>query len=147
MLTPAELIRSFVDIVSKNGNLLINVGPTGDGTIPAEQSGRLLALGAWLQVNGEAVYGTRPWQRAEGSTSGGTPVRFTQRDGMLYATLLDTPAEARVTIEGLGVADGAAVHLLGNATPLAWQRDGGNLVVTLPEGVAEAPAHVVRISR
>ena len=58
----------FVDIVSKNGNLLLNVGPMADGTIIEIQAQRLLNLGKWLQINGEAIYDTRPWLRAEGDT-------------------------------------------------------------------------------
>ena len=60
MIDPAELVRMFVDIVSKNGNLLLNVGPMADGTIPEIQLSRLRALEAWLKVNGEAIFNTRP---------------------------------------------------------------------------------------
>ncbi len=62
-LNTDELIRLFVDIVSKNGNLLLNVGPMPDGTIPALQMQRLDALGAWIEINGAAIFGTRPWIR------------------------------------------------------------------------------------
>lgn len=59
--TPTELVRLLCDVVSKNGNLLLNIGPRADGTIPEGMQRRLLALGAWLQVNGEAIYGSKPW--------------------------------------------------------------------------------------
>jgi alpha-L-fucosidase len=144
MLSPAELVRSFVDVVSKNGNLLINVGPRGDGTIPAEQAERLLALGSWLETNGAAIYGTRPWERAEGRASDGTPVRFTRGADALYAVLLDTPRERRVTIEGLEAPAGAAVTLLGHAAPLVTEQAAGGLTVELPP-LSEAPAHALRI--
>ena len=66
MIPVADLVHMFVDIVSKNGNLLLNVGPMPDGTIPDIQLSRLRGLGDWLRVNGEAIFGTRPWVRAEG---------------------------------------------------------------------------------
>jgi alpha-L-fucosidase len=67
----------LVDIVSKNGNLLLDVGPEADGTIPSVQMDRLETLGAWLAQNGEGIYGSRPWKRAEGETAEGLKVRFT----------------------------------------------------------------------
>ena len=78
MITGAELIHLLVDIVSKNGNLLINVGPTAEGFIPDMQAEPLLEMVDWLVTNGEAIYGTRPWERAEGETSGEIPVRLSR---------------------------------------------------------------------
>ena len=90
-ISTADLIHLFVDIVSKNGNMLLNIGPRADGSIQDGQLVRLRAIGDWLSVNGEAIYGTRPWQVAEGSTEGGDPLRFTQKGEALYATLLSQP--------------------------------------------------------
>ena len=90
----------FVDIVSKNGNLLLNVGPRADGSIPENQASRLRALGAWLDSNGEAIFDTRPWQRANGKTSQGLDLRFTATDEAVYATLLGSPGESEIAIEG-----------------------------------------------
>ena len=77
IVSATELIRLFCDVVAKNGNLLIGVGPRPDGTIPESQQAPLLGLGAWLGANGEAVYGSRPWAIAESETTEGTPLRFT----------------------------------------------------------------------
>ncbi len=86
-----ELVRLLVDIVSKNGNLLLNVGPKPGGEIPEVQVDRIRGVGAWLEVNGDAVYGTRPWKRAEGRTTDGTEVRFTSKPDTLFAILMKTP--------------------------------------------------------
>jgi alpha-L-fucosidase len=126
------LIYLLVDIVSKNGNLLLDVGPEADGTIPAVQMDRLKALGAWLTVNGEGIYGTRPWKRAEGETAEGLKVRFTQKDGAVYAFLLGEPKGKTVTIRDLKLKDGAAVQVLGASGNVSWKQEGGNVVVEMP---------------
>jgi alpha-L-fucosidase len=144
ILSPIELIYLFVDIVSKNGNLLLNVGPMSDGTIPQAQADRLRMLGAWLKVNGEAIYASRPWSRAEGRTQNGIGVRFTARGAALYAIVLGSPQAGRVVIEDVPVAPGATVTLLGSAEPLLWEQSGHDLAVTLPL-TSKAPAYTLRI--
>ena len=79
LLSLTELVHLFVDIVSKNGNLLLNVGPTAEGKIPDNQRERLEGFGHWLDINGEAIFGTRPWTQAEAKTLDGIPVRFTRK--------------------------------------------------------------------
>jgi alpha-L-fucosidase len=142
-LSPQALIHSFIDIVSKNGNLLLDVGPMADGTIPAMQVERLEALGAWLDVNGSAIFGTRPYTRAEGVTTDGLGVRFTRAGETTYAILLGTPATSTVTLVDVNVPDGARATLLGHDAPLTWTRDGDNVTVTLPHGVQPAIAHTL----
>jgi len=104
-------------VVSKNGNLLLNVGPMADGTIPALQRERLEGLGAWLDVNGEAIFGTRPWHVAEGSGSGEMPVRFTQK------------------LDGLVADSGMVVRLLGHSRELTWRQTERGLRITIPDSV------------
>lgn len=145
-LTVENLVRSFVDIVSKNGNLLLNVGPLADGTIPEIQRERLLGLGEWLDVNGAAIFDTRPWEVAEGETDSGVGVRFTQKDGDLYAMLLDTPAAHTVEIKGLRCASDAAIRLLGDEKPLVWRATDRGMAVTLNGALPAAPAHALHIS-
>jgi len=148
-----RLIHELVDIVSKNGNLLLDIGPRPDGTIPEPIKERLLAIGAWLKLNGEAIYGTRPFQVfGEGPTkikegqfteknlADFTPedIRFTTKSGVLYASLLGWPADGRVTIHTL--ADGGKfevgsiqrVELLGHDGNLEWKRSAEGLTVQLP---------------
>ena len=112
-LTAGAVVRMLIDIVSKNGNLLLNVGPRADGSVHELQRKCLMGLGAWMDVNGEAIRATRPWSRAESKTSDGVPVRFTRKQDTLYAILLDTPREAEVCIRNLHAAVGADVRLLG----------------------------------
>ncbi len=138
---PTEtLIDTLVDVVSKNGNLLLSFGPMADGTIPSEQADRLHKMGAWLRVNGEAIYGTRPHTQAEGTTREGLPVRFTRKGEVLYVIPLGTPAQT-LTIEGVQVPEGGTVSLLGQPEPLTWAMNGAALTISLPERpLGHAPA-------
>lgn len=145
LLDPAELVRGFADIVSKNGNLLLNVGPTGDGDIPPAQLQRLGALGAWLGTNGEAIHGTRPWRRAAATTGECVEIRFTRGRDALYAILLGAPGTPRVTLPDLAASAGAPVTLLGHG-PLRATAEGTRLALDWPAGLPAAPAFAVRIA-
>ncbi len=141
-----DLVHLLVDIVSKNGNLLLNVGPEADGTIPQIQAERLRALGSWLRANGEAIYGTRPWERADGKTADGIDVRFTRKGEAVYAILLAKPGAGEVTIESVPVPQGASVTLLGHDGALEHHGESGNLTVTLPAGLEDSPAYTLKIA-
>ena len=151
--TPDSLIDELVDIVSKNGCLLLNVGPRSDGTIPDEVRKVLLGMGAWLSANGEAIYGTRPWKiSGEGPTkvvagsfkdTAGTPftgedIRFTAKGDTLYAIALAWPKKGKLVVRSL--ATGSIynkrrikkVQLLGYAGRLKWTQGSDGLTVELP---------------
>ncbi|MEU7895914.1 alpha-L-fucosidase [Nonomuraea sp. NPDC049152] len=132
-LTSDQLVDSLVDIVSKNGNLLLDIGPKADGTIPEIQRQRLLDIGAWLRDNGEAIYGTTYWNRAE-EKGGPDDVRYTVKDGTLYATALNWPGEQLTLGADLPVDHSTRITMLGSAARLSWSRDEqGRVVVNTPQ--------------
>jgi alpha-L-fucosidase len=145
IITATELIRSFCDIVSKNGNLLIGVGPTPDGTIPKEQQAPLLGLGEWMAVNREAIVGTRPWTIAESVSASGDQVSFTSRDGTTYALVLGRPDGGTFTVPGLDATDIDEVSMLGMDGPVSWVVEQGELRVEFSPRLPESAAYALRI--
>ncbi len=134
----------FCDVVAKNGNLLIGVGPRPDGTIPEVQQAPLRGLGAWLERNGEAIYGSRPWVVTESATTDGTPLRFTKSGEGVYALVLGTPPRPQITMQAIDGARVRRVRLVGADTPLEWSVErGGDLSVTLPEQLPKAAVTVL----
>jgi alpha-L-fucosidase len=146
VLAADELVRLLVDIVSKNGNLLLNIGPKADGSIPEIQVQRPRALGQWLRMNGEAIYETRPWVWAEGRTSDDVGIRFTQKDDSVYAILLDAPKTRNITIESLWADAGTKIQMLGSGGDLKWTRSGKDLSLTLPEQLPGSYAYVLKVT-
>ncbi len=144
-LSPKELIVMFIDIVSKNGNLLLNVGPMADGTIPEFQKKAILGLGKWLEINGEAIYGTRPWERAEGKTSDDIDLRFTQKGEILYIHMLDKPQQKNLTIISIKIEESKKIQLLGNEKSLTWKQKGENIEMSLPKSISDSAAYVLKI--
>jgi alpha-L-fucosidase len=145
-MSEEELIHSFVDIVSKNGNLLLNVGPKSNGEIPEIQATRLQQLGEWLCVNGDAIYQTRPWLRPEGETGSGLPVRFTQKETALFAIVLGDLVSGSVRLLDLGGETPASVELLGHGA-VGWQQEGADIIVELPETGWTAVAYTLALNR
>lgn len=156
----------LVDIVAKNGCMMLDIGPMVDGTLPEKGVEVLLGVGRWLSENGEAIYGTRPWTLyGEGPTkNAGGPfseqkekpytardIRFTTKGNVLYAILLGWPGrEALITSlpagEELWFGPIRDVQMLGVDTPLEWKQEPTGLRVQLPEGRADDSAYVLKIT-
>jgi alpha-L-fucosidase len=156
-----QIVHLLADIVSKNGNLLLNVGPHADGRIPEAARDTLLAVGGWLKTNGEAIYGSRPWEvfgegptePANGSFSESKAkpytardFRFTTRNGALYAIQLAEPEDGRALVTSLKPERKVrGVRLLGVDAPLRFEQTGAGLSISLPERAPRQPASVYRI--
>ena len=165
--SPEYIVRLLADVVSKNGNLLLNVGPQPDGTIPEPVQQVLREVGAWLKVNGEAIYGTRPWTRyGEGPTAVASGAfherdakpytaedfRFTVKGDTLYAIELGWPTDGKITVHSLGsnALTGQkikSVDLVGSDAKVVWRQDGEGLVVQLPPRPVGKYAYVLRLDR
>ncbi|MFT3891815.1 MAG: alpha-L-fucosidase [Anaerolineales bacterium] len=124
-----DLIRLLADIVSKNGNLLLNVGPRADGSLHPKQVESLEGIGAWLTANGESIYGTRPWKRFSEVGENGSEVRYTCKGETLYAIVMTLPADGVVALPE--DAQGQ-VTLLETGASLPVERRGAKSFVKLP---------------
>ena len=164
--TPNTLVDDLVDIVSKNGCLLLNIGPRSDGTIPQEAQDILLSIGKWLDVNGEAIYETRPWtvygegptkvavgHLSEGKNKDFTSedVRFTTKGGQLYLTVLDAPKDGMVKIKSLSKNSELypnpiqSITLLGSNEKIQWDRTNEAMVIHFPKEKPNEYAFVFKI--
>ncbi|MEU0569091.1 alpha-L-fucosidase [Nonomuraea sp. NPDC005983] len=147
LLGAADLVHLLVDVVSKGGNLLINVGPDGEGRIPEIQQEPLRELGGWLETNGEAIFGTRPWERTRAVTADAHEVRFTSRDERVYAVVLGDVGPGPVVVRDLTLPSGTRVGLLGGPGDLVWTQRGADVEIALPAQPAPAHAHTLTIIR
>ncbi|WP_440876054.1 alpha-L-fucosidase [Thalassotalea sp. PLHSN55] len=156
-VSPNEIVDILVDIVSKNGLMLLNVPPNPDGSIPQEMQDMLIAMGDWLKINGEGIYATRPWKAfGEGPTrikGGGHKVekqkivyqqqdiRFTKKgDDTLFMFVMDAPTkdiEVKTLAKNLTLLDGhiASIKMLGSDQPVAWQHTDEALIIEKPMSI------------
>jgi alpha-L-fucosidase len=149
--TPEQIVHDLIDIVSKNGNMLLNIGPKADGTITEEQQAVLLSIGRWLNVNGEAIYGSRCWKKfGEGSTEStqgsfsdnAAPVytagdiRFTTKGNDLYAIVLNWDEQGTIirSLDKNAIADAKIqnVTLLGSDEKIVWTQTDEGLKLSFP---------------
>lgn len=162
--TPEQVVHDLVDIVSKNGNLLLNVGPRVDGTITEEQQAVLTGIGKWLKINGEGIYGTRTWARyGEGSVKGTSgafsdshatgytadDIRFTTKGNTLYATSLGW-TDGAILLKSLSKEftdrlNVSNVSMLGSDEKIKWQLKGDGLEIQFPKDNPCEYAYVFKI--
>jgi len=143
--TATELLHLLIDNVSRGGNLLLDIGPTADGRIPVIMQQRLVDMGDWLKVNGEAIYGTQAWrEHAEGDL-----VRYTAKDDAVYAICLKWPG-TELVLKAPKPEGQPAAALLGYSQPLACRAEADGLHITIPPlSMDEAPsrhAHVIKLT-
>jgi alpha-L-fucosidase len=143
LLSSVELVRLLAEVVSRGGNLLLGVGPDASGNIPSPQLERLQSLGRWLEVSGEAIYGTRPWVVTSARTDAGTDVFFTTKDGNLYLLFVGDP-ETRHVLRDLPLPHGSEARLLGPGEATMTQT--GDAATLELRDFPPSPAQVVRIT-
>lgn len=144
-ISSRDLVHLLIDVVSKNGNLLINIGPKPDGSIPAIQMERLRELGAWMTENGEAIYDTRPGKIHGGKTASGKEYRMTRKDDKLFIILLEMPDRLE-KFEGIVLNKNSRARLLSGNLSLTCSQKDNHLEITFPENIAMRHALVVEIS-
>jgi alpha-L-fucosidase len=163
--TDREMILMLVDLVSRGGNLLLDIGPTADGRIPVIMQERLMQIGAWLKINGEAIYETQPWKHTRQWSDGEQPkletgeymtryevtdyierkkpgqavieAFFTQRGDNVYAIVPGWPGP-RLILKNVNPPASIKASLLGSTGSLKWSIAGGSLVVEMPAAPADA---------
>jgi alpha-L-fucosidase len=174
--TGRELVIMLVDLVSRGGNLLLDIGPDADGTIPVVMEERLLQIGDWLKVNGEAIYGTKPWKSTRQWSAGEMPkIEYNKEYETVYdvTKLVARPAPGQAGIEAFFTSKGRdvfailprwpghgfhikeitsvkSVTLLGSTTPLKFMAASGGVSIELPdlpEGLSQQPAWALQLSR
>lgn len=148
--SPRSLVHTLVEVAGRGGNLLLNISPKGDGSIPTEQVDRLRHVGAWLERNGESIYGTtpglEPWQVYAPSTRNGERV---------FVHLLARPYDT-VTVRGLRVGRVTGVTHLASGQALSWSKrtsiierlspdPEGEVTITVPPDLVDDDATVIAI--
>lgn len=158
------VIHILCDVVSKNGNLLLSVPVRGNGTIDEKERAVVEEIGQWMQPNGEAIYGTRPWKvfgegpamgtagpltgqgfnEGKGKPLGSEDFRFTKKNDSLYAMFFGWPENKSLLLKSLAQERIQNVKLLGYSGPIEWSRDAAGVTVKLPEQLPGIHAYTLK---
>jgi alpha-L-fucosidase len=141
--SPTRLIHLLIDCVSRGGNLLLDIGPAADGRIPVIMEERLLQIGEWLELNGEAIFGTRPWKTSSDSDG----VRYTARGDTVYAICTQRPG-SRLVLNAPKPDKQTSVVLHSTGTALKWKSVDGKMQIEIPAAaLLESPQSAAIVIR
>jgi len=147
LLSSHALINLLIDVVSKNGNRLLNIGPDAAGNIPAIQLSRLKDLGNWMQVNSDGIYDTHSWKKTADTLQDGTALRFTQKNNNLYAFLLQKPTANSILLKGSSFKYAKSIVLIGKKNiPLPFIKTAKGVEIILPKNTDFTFARMIKIS-
>ena len=146
LLSSQALINLLIDIVSKNGNLLLNIGPDAAGNIPANQLSRLKDLGNWMQVNSEGIYDTHPWKKTADTLQDGAALRFTKKNNTLYVFLLQKPIAKSITLKDSSFVSVKSISLFDKKnTALHFIKTATGIEINLPADIDFTFARMIKI--
>ena len=143
-MSAREVVHLLIEVVSKNGNLLLNIGPKADGSIPELQKKALLATGDWLRKNGDAIYGTRPWEAAEFYAADSARISFTRNEETLFAHFYEKPAQSFNL--PLRLHKESQITCLNNGEPIKFKDDETGVLLNFKNKVENDLAYVIAIS-
>jgi len=147
LLSSEALIHLLIDVVSKNGNLLLDVGPTADGSIPENQLKRLTDLGEWMKINSEGIYDTHPYIIPSAILNDETGVRFTQKNEDLFIFFLSSPKDKTILIPSCKTSQSSKVLLIGNKIEsLSFSTVGNGIEIKLPRNMDFKFAKMIKIT-
>ncbi|XP_012144030.1 alpha-L-fucosidase isoform X1 [Megachile rotundata] len=146
--TLPELVKELVITVSCGGNLLMNVGPTKDGIISPIFEERLRGMGDWLEINGEAIYNTKPWKTQNDTLNNNVWYTSSKDKEYVYALILEWPTDGILHLGSLVVPTYSQIYLLGSKNSIKWEQDNEKLSVFLPAELNKGqPAWVLKIKQ